>query len=131
MAGGTIIVETNAAQLLAAFKRAEEETKLFLKADLLEAGKLVEARAHELIRAQGLVGGVRSTGRLDRLTRTSVRSAGTVVVRSGATRQGFSYPRFQEFARGRAFLYPALEKSRAAIASRIDRMLDRIAAGFN
>jgi hypothetical protein len=130
MAGG-VRIEVHDAELLLAFKRAEEEVKLGLKAELLAAGKLVEERAHELIRTQRLVGGPRSTGRLDRLTRASVRSAGTVVVRSGATRQGFSYPRFQEFGRGRAFLYPALAGSKAAIAARVDRMLDRVAAAFN
>src|SRR4051812_46131171 len=102
MASATVKVE-GLAELQRSLKRAEGDLDKDLAAELREAGKIVEDEAHQLIRQQRLVGGSRSSGRLDRLTRTVVRSRGIVLVRSGATRQGFSYPRLQEFARGRAF----------------------------
>lgn len=130
MARETIQVE-GLAGLQRALKRAEGELDADLAAELKDAGKIVEDEAHQLIREQRLVGGPRSTGRLDRLTRTAVRSRGVVLVRSGATRQGFSYPRLLEFARGRAFLNPALEHKRSAVIARVERMLDRLADKFN
>jgi hypothetical protein len=112
-------------------KRTESELGAELAAELKEAGKIVEDEAHVLIREQRLVGGERSSGRLDRLTRTAVRSRGVVVVRSAANRQGFPYPRLWEFARGRAFLNPALDRKRDAVLARVERMLDRLADRFN
>lgn len=112
-------------------KRTESELGAELAAELKEAGKIVEDEAHVLIREQRLVGGERSSGRLDRLTRTAVRSRGVVVVRSAANRQGFPYPRLWEFARGRAFLIPALDRKRDAVLARVERMLDRLADKFN
>jgi hypothetical protein len=130
MAAASVQVE-GLAELQRALKRAEGTLDQDLLGELREAGKLVEDEAHTLIREQRLVGGNRSTGRLDRLTRTAVRSKGSVVVRSGAKRAGFSYPRLLEFARGRAFLRPALERKREAVISRIERLLERMARKFD
>ncbi len=129
MAQQTIIIKDQRA-FTRELKRAGEDAAKFQKQELLEAGALVEKEAHQLIREQRLVGGERSTGRLDRLTRTGVTARG-VFVRSSANRDGFNYPGFYEFARGRAFLYPALQRKAPQVIARLELMLDRIAARFN
>lgn len=105
-----------------ALGRLQAEAKKRLNVRLLAIGKIVEGNAHSLIRSKGLVGGPRSSGQLDKLTRTSVSATGTVFVRAGAVRRKgrdapFNYPRLWEFARSgqRAFLLPALERSRGAV----------------
>lgn len=119
------------AELQRALKRYDSDMSVTLTGELREAGKIVEDEAHTLIREQRLVGGDRSKGRLDKLTRTFVRSRGVVVVRSAANRQGFPYPRLWEFARGRPYLNPALEHKREAVIGRIERMLEHLARKFN
>lgn len=121
-------------ELARGFHRVSGELADELDTGLLEGAKLVEREAHQMIRARGLVGGARSTGRLDRLTKAFIRrKTGVAGVRSGAMRGDFSYPRRYEFQRAgaRAFLFPALERSRPAVLSRLERLLDDLARGFN
>jgi hypothetical protein len=122
---------------LSQFVRAARDTPGRLNEELqvalAEAGELVAVRAHALIREKGLVGGPRSTGRLDRMTRASKPTrSGRVFIRSGAMNKGFNYPRVYEFGRGgqRAFLRPALEQTTDAVVSRLDRAVMAAVAAF-
>lgn len=117
------------AGLQRALKQAEGQLDRDLADELREAGRIVEEEAHQLIREHALVGGPRSTGRLDRLTRTLVRSRGVVLVRSGATRNGFPYPRVRRVLT--LVLHPAVERKRGAVMARVERMLEHIADRFN
>lgn len=126
-------------QLARGFHKLSGELASELDVALLEAAKLVEVESQQLIRQQRLTGGPRSTGRLSRFTKAFLRPrTGVAGVRSGATRTTganapFNYPRVWEFGHGRAraFLWPALERTRPAVIGRLDRMLDELAGDFN
>lgn len=132
----TIRVE-GLAQLERALGRIKKDARKELNRRLRAVGEVVEREAHTLIRSKGLTGGIRSTGELDRLTRTVVSSTGAVLVRSGAMRKHganapFNYPRVWEFSRAgqRAFLLPALERGRGAALLLLDDVLNHFESVF-
>jgi hypothetical protein len=120
-----------ARELQRALKRAEGTLDATSLASSRGREAIVEDEAHTLIREQRLVGGNRSTGRLDRLTRTAVRSKGrrgrsfrreTRRLPVSAAPGVRAWPRVPR---------PALERQRGAVISRIERLLERMARRFD
>lgn len=124
MAANTVIQVDGLGDLVRAFRKLESDLPGQVKGELKEAAGIVAREA----KAQAAQQGLRRTGALIAAIRPSVRRGTIAAVTDNVKSKtsGFLYGRIYEYARGRAYLEPAVDAKRTEVERRIDVMLGRM-----
>ena len=126
-------------ELVRAFGRLDRGLRRELQKHLRVIGKIVADDAKAVASEKGLRGGAGDPheGLLIRSIRPRVRGgsafvADTAVTTSPKYPAGYPYPKRIEFAGGgaRAFLAPALDRSRERVVSELERLVDWVESDF-
>ena len=101
--------------------RADSDLKRELRGELRKLGSVVQQEAKRIAESEGLV----HSGNLIRKIGVSVRQDSVSIVER-ATRDGYPYPRIYEYARGRAFMGPAVANKREQSMDDLEQTLYRV-----